>query len=184
MVVKLCNDVCPRKGEEVSHEEKNCGLWMNGELVGAGSGKLILTTERIVWLSAVPPCRDGSNASSEVQCDGMREIQYRDVSLHAISRDTSNFPHPCLYCQLVNHEDPQSEELFEVRFVPEEPDALQALFEKFSEMALLHPDPVEQETEDDDENESGVEGDIPEGFGRAEWSPPPGDDEDAAMEDA
>eukprot|EP00729_Bicosta_minor_P023126 gene23126-26094_t len=28
------------------------------------------------------------------------EVQYPAIVLHAISRDTSNFPHPCLYCQL------------------------------------------------------------------------------------
>ena len=27
------------------------------------------------------------------------------ISLHAISRDTSSFPHPCIYCQLDEDEE-------------------------------------------------------------------------------
>jgi nucleotide-sensitive chloride channel 1A len=65
------------------------------------------------------------------------------VTLHAISRDESAFPLPCLYCQV------DSDEVSEIRFVPSDPEQLQAIFDAFSKSAELNPD------DDDDEDGEG-----------------------------
>ena len=52
-----------------------------------GSGTLFLTTENITWISS----SDADKALS---------FQWRSMLMHAISRDTSSFPHPCIFCQV------------------------------------------------------------------------------------
>ena len=51
-----------------------------------GSGTLFLTTENARWL----------------ETSGARELTFhwRSMLMHAVSRDTSSFPHPCIYCQV------------------------------------------------------------------------------------
>lgn len=51
-----------------------------------GSGTLFLTTENARWL----------------ETSGGRELTFhwRSMLMHAVSRDTSSFPHPCIYCQV------------------------------------------------------------------------------------
>jgi hypothetical protein len=62
-------------------------LFFRGARVNYGSGSLFLTTENITWISA----SDAGKALS---------FHWRSVLMHAISRDTSSFPHPCIYCQV------------------------------------------------------------------------------------
>ena len=52
-----------------------------------GSGTLFLTTENITWISS----SDADKALS---------FHWRSMLMHAISRDTSSFPHPCIFCQV------------------------------------------------------------------------------------
>ena len=53
------------------------------------TGTLMITSRRVVW---VP-----SNGQQRVQ--GF-SLFYQAIAMHAVSRDTSDFPHPCLYVQL------------------------------------------------------------------------------------
>ena len=55
--------------------------------VNYGSGTLFLTTEHITWISAS-------------EADKALSFHWRSVLMHAVSRDTSSFPHPCIYCQV------------------------------------------------------------------------------------
>jgi hypothetical protein len=52
-----------------------------------GSGTLFLTTENITWISS-------SDADKELS------FHWRSMLMHAISRDTSSFAHPCIFCQV------------------------------------------------------------------------------------
>jgi len=52
-----------------------------------GSGTLFLTTENIMWISASDP-------------EKALSFHWRSMLMHAISRDTSSFPHACIYCQV------------------------------------------------------------------------------------
>ena len=123
-----------------------------------GNGDLYVTSLRIVWLS-----KTINKASFEF------DVPY--IMLHAISKDISTYPKPCIYCQL-------DEEYIEVEcngdgeldsdgdaeptecfFAPaantttttidEDFDLLMNIFESFSETAQLNPDPDEDEGQDD-----------------------------------
>ena len=59
-----------------------------GEPAVEASGTLIITTSRVVWMP--------SNGQQRVQ--GF-SLFYQAIAMHAVSRDTSDFPHPCLYVQ-------------------------------------------------------------------------------------
>ncbi|KDO35107.1 hypothetical protein SPRG_01174 [Saprolegnia parasitica CBS 223.65] len=119
-------------------------------VVAKGAGNLVVTTKRVVWITSQP---------------GMAEVGYawdmRYLSLHAISRDTSSFPEPCLYCHLDVEDDVQ-----EVRFVPDDSSkTLQAMFDAFSASAALNPDDDEDDEEgewiyNEDEVEAGAQMDI------------------------
>ena len=60
-----------------------------GEPAVEASGTLMITTSRVVWMP--------SNGQQRVQ--GF-SLFYQAIAMHAVSRDTSDFPHPCLYVQL------------------------------------------------------------------------------------
>lgn len=53
------------------------------------TGTLMITSRRVVWLP--------SNGQQRVQ--GF-SLFYQAIAMHAVSRDVSDFPHPCLYVQL------------------------------------------------------------------------------------
>mmetsp|Transcript_14234 Transcript_14234/g.24342 ORF Transcript_14234/g.24342 Transcript_14234/m.24342 type:complete len:249 (-) Transcript_14234:71-817(-) len=61
-----------------------------------GRGTLYVTTRRVAWLS-------DSDASVGHQID------WRSLTLHAISRDLNAFPFPCLYCQVTDPNAPEPE---------------------------------------------------------------------------
>ena len=74
------------------------------------------------------------------------QFEYREIMLHAICRDETAYPHPCIYCQME-----RAGESTEVRYVPipiESPDnsnisaavSLEDIFGVMSECASLHPD--------------------------------------------
>ena len=73
-------------------------------------------------------------------------LQYPSISLHAVSRDLSTFPHPCLYilyCPLdtddendddddPNEEGSPIEKITEIRFVPLSPDQCKSIILYFN----------------------------------------------------
>lgn len=104
-------------------------LWKNTEN-SCGEGKLFVTSRRLLWAA---------------NTEGF-QINFKDIVLHAISRDQSFFPHPCLYCHIaVEGTETETEE---IRLVPSDENQLNALFEAFSKAASMNPD-QEQEGEGD-----------------------------------
>ncbi|ORX97215.1 hypothetical protein K493DRAFT_314187 [Basidiobolus meristosporus CBS 931.73] len=107
-------------------------------------------------------------------------IEYPSIVMHAVSREESSGS--CVYCQLSdsihqlfiqasqgqngeNEEDEIDDDFTELRFVPNDAGAVDAIFEAMSECAALHPDFVDEEEfyEDDEEMlEEGQFDDAPE----------------------
>merc|ERR1719356_237201 len=155
--------------EEIKHTEPRTKLifGQNSE----GEGVLHLTNQRVVWLP-----EGGAGCS----------IDYPFITVHAVSRDPSAWPEPCLYCQLkceekVDIDEDEEIEIPELRFVPTEAGNLQRIFVAFSEMSALNPDPADDQDKSDSEDDDGDE-DLPElGVVNGVWV---ADVNDAAMEDA
>jgi nucleotide-sensitive chloride channel 1A len=81
--------------ESIAFTSDRTQLFLRAEK-SEGMGTLYVTTKHLIWQSL-----DGSV--------GYR-MDYPYVLLHAVSRDTSSFPHPCLYAQL---DDEVEEEAFQ-----------------------------------------------------------------------
>ena len=71
---------------------------------------------------------------------------FPQIIVHATSKDTSSFPHPCIYC----HIDTPDDSVEEVQFVPQRVDDLDTLFKIFSECSALNPDVDMDNASDDD----------------------------------
>eukprot|EP00931_Biecheleriopsis_adriatica_P000272 TRINITY_DN10029_c0_g1_i1.p1 TRINITY_DN10029_c0_g1~~TRINITY_DN10029_c0_g1_i1.p1 ORF type:complete len:203 (+),score=50.43 TRINITY_DN10029_c0_g1_i1:57-611(+) len=158
-------------GEEIRFSEPKTRLYTRQHL--EGEGVLHLTNKRVVWLGG-PGCA----------------IDYPFITMHAVSRDKSAWPDPCLYCQLRSEDDAADEEedpsIPELRFVPAEPANLQQMFHVFSEMSAMNPDPNDEQgddSEDDDEFDDDILGAAmaPQAELGVMWN---ADQNDAAMEDA
>lgn len=125
---------CDDNGEPELREEEIVDLKMNGvELtfeieVPPEVGTLYVTTRRIIWMS---------------ETLGF-DFDVPFIILHAITHDTESFPKPCLYCQLDEDEDGPSE----MFLVPPQEADLQTLFDAFSRAAMLNPDLMEEEEDD------------------------------------
>jgi len=155
--------------EEVKYVERNTQLFVGQSL--QGTGDLHLSNQRLVWLNS----QDTSQGYA---------IDYPFVTVHAVCRDASSWPRPCLYCQLRTEEPEGSDEedeveIPELRFVPAEPNNLQKIFLAFSEMSALNPDPNDTQGADSDSGEEEEAADVRQLTGL--WAAP---DDDAAMEDA
>ncbi|CAK0886871.1 unnamed protein product, partial [Prorocentrum cordatum] len=162
-------------GEELRLSEQRT-RFVHGPAGDEGEGVLHLTTRRIVWLGATSGYA----------------MDYPFVTLHAISRDKAAWPDPCLYCQLrceeVEGEEEEEPEIPEVRFVPSDPAHLQTVFQVFSEMSALNPDPNDAQADDSSsDGEDEDDANVPQftigaagAMGKV-WAPGPNDD---AMEDA
>ena len=121
-----------------------------------GSGRLLVTSSGVVWL----------NASDLTK--GFR-IGFSSIALHAVSRDPTAFPFPCIYCQLdedfettdggamdsadgaggADEDEGALAGIMEARFVPGADDALEAMYTAFSACAALNPSDDEDEDEED-----------------------------------
>ena len=98
-------------------------MTINGSLFGTG-------------MNPIPPLFPPSNlrwASSDGSA-GL-ELEYPSIALHAVSRDTTSFPHHCVYLQCVRPafegeggegegegEEEEEEEVVEYRLVPPSPE--------------------------------------------------------------
>eukprot|EP00245_Coleochaete_scutata_P001733 TRINITY_DN12182_c0_g2_i1.p1 TRINITY_DN12182_c0_g2~~TRINITY_DN12182_c0_g2_i1.p1 ORF type:complete len:209 (+),score=74.65 TRINITY_DN12182_c0_g2_i1:317-943(+) len=126
-------------------------------------GTLFITTRRLIWLS------------DEATKPGFA-VDFKSLSMHAISRDEEAYPRPCIYAQIdtdaVDHgefegddeeeveegaeamdvETPTAldlQEVSEIRLVPLDSSVLDQLFQTLCECALLNPD----QAADDEEGE-------------------------------
>ncbi|XP_065346409.1 methylosome subunit pICln isoform X2 [Cloeon dipterum] len=130
---------------EIRHQESNTRAFVNERELG--SGTLYIAESILSWKSS----------TSE---DGF-SLEYPHISLHAVSKDFSNFPHECLYIMLdadvdnteAGDDDEEEDNLTIVRFVPADKGILQQLFEALKDCQLLHPDPNDSISEDDFEGE-------------------------------
>lgn len=77
-------------------------------------------------------------------------IGFRSIIIHAIAKDTSTFPHPCIYCQL---EGDDEDAIRELRFVPTPDISLDGIYAVMNACAALNPDPED----DDDDDEDGTD---------------------------
>jgi len=147
-------------------------LFVNSTPYGAGT--LVLANSRISWRSDAA----GSQFS----------IEYKGVSIHAVSRDITKFPHQCLYLMVDGKVDddvarcvPEAEEaspmdaendddddddgedddedpVTEIRFVPADMNQLDHMFAVMSDCQALHPDSDEDNLSDDFEEEEAEDG--------------------------
>eukprot|EP00850_Spirogloea_muscicola_P000215 SM000001S04617 [mRNA] locus=s1:1251635:1253809:- [translate_table: standard] len=154
----------PGKLYDASHLELSVRI--RDETVGAvpveGPGSKYLTRgRRLVWLS-----------DEDLQ-EGYA-VDFVSLTMHAISRDTDAYPHPCIYMQIQGREDDDEDHVGingdeeaegdpmaaeaapvedlsavkEMRLVPNDPSTLDRIFQVLCECAALNPDPVvEQEGE-------------------------------------
>jgi nucleotide-sensitive chloride channel 1A len=109
-----------------------------------GVGELYILNSKIIWYNG--------NKSSY-------QINYPNLSLHAISRDTSNFPYSCIYCLIDNNinpneqkssleEDQESNEILvtEVRLIAKDDNVtLEQIFQSIADGQALNPDPQEED---------------------------------------
>lgn len=125
------------------HTEPNTTLFL-GE-VNRGKGTLYIAENCMNWKNDEP--------------NHTLTLEYPSISLHAISRDTSNFPHECLFLLLdspvqATDEDPDPEsDVSEVRFVPDNEDNIKALYDAVTECQELHPDPQDVDSEEEEEQD-------------------------------
>lgn len=158
--------------EGVIHQQPNTQMFINQRVVG--SGTMYIAESRLYW-------------SKEGESRGL-SLDYPHICIHAVSRDTSAFPHPCLYLMLdyklddaivglgadnghMNNDDDEDDDDFnamtELHFVPgnqqQDRNVLETMYKALNQCQLLHPDPDDDvENEEDCEEEEEGEYDIDE----------------------
>uniref|UniRef100_A0A383VXT1 Methylosome subunit pICln n=1 Tax=Tetradesmus obliquus TaxID=3088 RepID=A0A383VXT1_TETOB len=132
--------------EQLSSSFANVGLAIGDSGNSVGSGTLFVTTRRIVWVAAAAGDSSSSSSGSSLSCS------YRQISMHAVSRDAEAFRRPCVYIQLdegsehgmaaadEGEEEEEEELTAELRLVPAEEAAVEAIFSKLCECSALNPD--------------------------------------------
>lgn len=121
-----------------------------------GKGTLYIAESRVSWVS------DAGQGFS---------LEYPAISLHAVSRDVSTYPHDCLYLLLdaridelttgqpvehaVNENEDEDDrvDVTEIRFIPEDATTLECMFRSMSECQALHPDPADSVTDEDESDD-------------------------------
>ncbi|KAK6317339.1 hypothetical protein J4Q44_G00127390 [Coregonus suidteri] len=153
-MVSLKNVSPPSEG--IRHEQGEITAIWNGE--GLGPGTLYIAETCVSWF-------DGSGMGFS--------LEYRSISLHAISRDLTAYPKEHLYVMVntklkdncekdVEEEDDEDEStdddcdadsispVTEIRFVPSDTASLEPMFSAISECQALHPDPEDSDSEGDE----------------------------------
>ncbi|KAL7878294.1 hypothetical protein AOLI_G00092680 [Acnodon oligacanthus] len=149
----------PPPNEGVRHQQAETAAVLDGKELGTGT--LYVAESRLSWFN-------GSGMGFS--------LEYPSISLHAISRDLSAYPQEHLYV-MVNkklddeneaemHErapddegaeesDDDSEDgvIAEIRFVPSDKAALESMFSAMCDCQALHPDPEDEESDDEFEGE-------------------------------
>jgi len=140
------------------HRETNTTLYY-GER-NRGKGVLDIRESDVLW-----------KGTEQANNTDTLTLKYPSISLHAISRDTNNFPHrECLFmllecpAEMTEDDDGAAAEdganlvqdpegdVREIRFVPDNEDNIKAMYDAVTECQELHPDP-------DDENAGDFEDD-------------------------
>ena len=121
----------------------NTAMYVEGKLVG--TGLLSVRREHVAW---------------ESEQSGGRTLQYTKLSMHAVCRDLTQFPAPCILCLLNSSEDAgdgelEEDPLEEVRFVPEHESQLRAIYSAIAEGQTLHPDPEDLSSGEELSEETG-----------------------------
>jgi len=143
--------------EGVLHQEANTQLFVNHRVVG--SGTIYIAESRLYW------SKDG--AARGISLD------YPHICIHAVSRDTNAFPHPCLYLMVdyklddavvglgadnghnINEDDDEEEDettaMTELHFVPRDQgsNVLDTMYKALNSCQLLHPDPEDEIEEEE-----------------------------------
>ncbi|KAF6019298.1 CLNS1A [Bugula neritina] len=126
---------CTVPEEGIVHTECHTEAYTNER--SCGSGTLYITESHVRWINS--------------EGNGFK-LDYPSISIHAISRDTTTFPHECLYMildvKLDADGDPADEGDesdsdsggTEVRFVPAEKQNLDAMYQAMCACQELHPD--------------------------------------------
>merc|ERR1719219_755374 len=142
--------------EGVKLKVDNVATYVNRQQLGMGS--LYISEARVSWVG--------------IQGRGF-SLEYPHIALHAVSRDLTQFHQECLYLmidvRLVDEtgtpmttptsseagSDSEGEEsdggMTEIRFVPDNKLLLDSMFATMSECQALHPDPVDSDEEEDEE---------------------------------
>ncbi|GAU98543.1 hypothetical protein RvY_09675 [Ramazzottius varieornatus] len=161
-----------------------------------GTGRLFITEENVRWIT------------SELR--GF-VLSYFEISLHAVSKDVTNFPEECIYLMLdagkeESEEDSEPEENGldaemnggthapekELYFIPNDKSMLDSIFTAMAHCQSLHPDPEDVGSDDDamhDEEESGMGeggggGDLTYDYGRGDERYGSDNDEDHLPDNA
>lgn len=139
-MVVLSNFLAPQEG--VRHEEPNTTVYINDREVGKGT--LYITESWLSWVNS-----DTQQGFS---------LEYPHISVHAISRDEQVHPRQCLYIMVdakvdlpdvpippsdsgsENEDEDADTPMTEMRFVPDDTNNLEAMFQAMNQCQALHPD--------------------------------------------
>ena len=133
----------PPQNEGVVYFEENVSVYFGDE--NQGKGTLEINENVIEWKNDTKTFK----------------FNYLSISLHAISRETTKFPHQCIYC-LVDSEPETTDEddrdpenpVSEVRFVPDDNTSIQTIYDAITTCQELHPDPNEDYSEEEGNEDS------------------------------
>ncbi|KAG8232639.1 hypothetical protein J437_LFUL012599 [Ladona fulva] len=152
-MVVLTTFITPTEG--IKLELPNTSFMVNQREIGDGT--LYITESALSWVNRV----SGEGFS----------LDYPHVVLHAVSRDTSSFPHENLYVMLDipwdepgenkaqetsdengdDDEENSTSNVTELRFIPNDKGMLDAMFHAIRECQALHPDYLDTHSDDDEE---------------------------------
>ncbi|XP_075214815.1 chloride nucleotide-sensitive channel icln [Lycorma delicatula] len=141
----------PPPTEGIKHEQQLTTVYVNNRELGKGT--LYIAESRLAWVNG------------ETQ-QGF-SLEYPHIAMHAISRDLQAHPYECLYVMLDTclEDEGQNESvsgdegddpgsgITEMHFVPEDKGMLDAMFQAMNHCQVLHPDPQDSFSEDDDQFE-------------------------------
>lgn len=131
---------CSPPDEGIRKKQENTSAYIGEKLLG--NGTLFIAESCLSW------------QSSEHEGQGF-SLQYPSISIHAISRDLSAFPHECLYLMVEGDlrddadkdqnesDEDETEDIdpsTEMRFVPTDKTVLDQLYQAMSDCQILHPD--------------------------------------------
>lgn len=141
--------------EGVIHQQPSTRVFVDQQEIGTGT--LYITESSLLW-------GGGSSAEGSTTAPAI-SLQYRRISLHAVQRE----PTPCLYImldyvlrlpELENTGAGDSEEmdenfdaeespLTELRFIPADEESVSTMFQAMTHCQILHPDPQDDDSDED-----------------------------------